>query len=222
MKPINCKWVAYALLLVIIVAGSLQVYATGEQRNGDWVIETTQEAKKSMRYFSCAVTDVYVFFGYGDNGIIDAYDHKGNFTFSLRYTGSTKNRYMSIRAKENLLYVSSHSGTLYVFNGQQLEKTMSYDEAEQNGYDISWFNEGIARADKEYVYYLDEQGEWVQLMETPKEVSNRMPTIEISKERKEALAFAGLAFAFVAYVIFMIVILKKKTGDGSVSSSVDG
>ena len=102
----------------------------------------------------------YVFFSYSERtSVVEAYDFDGNFAFRLHFEGK-KNGAIDIRCQDDLLYVKSKYTNIFVFDGDQLVRMMSYQEARAEGYGGAFFSERSNTVTQRWgrFYRLNEDG----------------------------------------------------------------
>ena len=84
-------------------------------------------------------TNEYVFFAYSENlAVVDAYNMSGEFVFSILFEFREKGS-ISIRCENNLLYVSTKFGNVFVFDHDQLLEVIESSAATEKGYGWKWF-----------------------------------------------------------------------------------
>lgn len=84
-------------------------------------------------------TNDYIFFAYSERiAVVDAYDMNGNYVFSIQFDQNNRGA-ISIRCEDNLLYVTTKEGNLFVFDGDNLVAAHSEKDAVAQGYHWSWF-----------------------------------------------------------------------------------
>ena len=131
-----------------------------------------QQGIRDRQYSYHAINNTYVFFSYSKGSLVDAYDHKGIYQFTIILPDS-QNGVVSIRCDGNLLYVSSKQDVVYVFEGKEQVDYFTDDEAELVGYDWRWFdNQPGLEKDKDYIYLRDENGNIVLKAKIPGIVRN--------------------------------------------------
>lgn len=84
-------------------------------------------------------TNEYVFFAYSENiTVVDAYNMSGEFAFSILFEFREKGS-ISVRCEDNLLYVSTKFGNVFVFDHDQLLEIIEASSAAEKGYGWKWF-----------------------------------------------------------------------------------
>lgn len=84
-------------------------------------------------------TDSLVFFAYSERlACVDAYTYEGDyqFTISLNYRDRGS---ISIRCHNNLLFIHSRYGNVFIYDGEKLIEQISSEDAKDRGFTISWF-----------------------------------------------------------------------------------
>lgn len=86
-------------------------------------------------------TDSLVFFAYSEqHACVDAYTHDGVYQFTISLTYRDRGS-VSIRCHDNLLYVQSKYGNVFIFDGDQLIDKITSENAKERGFTLSWFQE---------------------------------------------------------------------------------
>lgn len=86
-------------------------------------------------------TDSLVFFSYSEQtSQVDAYDYNGTYkyTISLAYRDRGS---VSIRCQDNLLYIKSKYGNVFVFDEKEQINMFSSEDSKSNGYTETWFQQ---------------------------------------------------------------------------------
>lgn len=84
-------------------------------------------------------TNEYVFFAYSENiAVVDAYNMSGEFAFSILFTFREKGS-ISVRCENNLLYVSTKLGNVFIFDHDQLIDVIESSSVTEKGYGWKWF-----------------------------------------------------------------------------------
>lgn len=101
------------------------------------IIAPQCEGKGNYSFFDA--TDSYVFFSYSEKAAqVDAYNYLGEYQFSVLLS-ARENGSVEIRCQDNLLYICSKYGNVFVFSGEQLIESYSEEDANSKGYTSSWF-----------------------------------------------------------------------------------
>lgn len=103
------------------------------------VVLTNAEQKGNYSCFDAS--DSLVFFAYSEQAAqVDAYNYAGEYQFSISLAYRDRGS-VEIRCHENLLYINSKYGNVFVFNDDQLIERLSEEEASKAGYTIAWCNQ---------------------------------------------------------------------------------
>jgi len=178
-----------------------------DQIEEKWFVSYRQGDRSNM-FSDCDATYDLIFFAYTDHSsFVDAYDHNGNFQFALFFEDK-QNGVLDIRCTEDLLYVSTKSQSVFVFDRDKEVLKMTYDEARQNGFTDAWFSEVNPnfRLDKEQAYIVDGQGKQVTFFQLAKTVIRKTRIFRFG-----TYIMIGLLFAIACTIVH------HRTGDGSVS-----
>lgn len=86
-------------------------------------------------------TDSLVYFAYSEQyACVDAYTYDGVYQFTISLTYRDRGS-VSIRCHDNLLYIQSRYGNVFIFDGDQLVDTIPSEDAKERGFTLSWFQE---------------------------------------------------------------------------------
>lgn len=181
-----------------------------EQPVGEDWFAAYEQGKRTGFYSSCDATNDLIFFAYTDHtSFVDAYDHSGNFQFTL-YFEDKQNGVLEIRCTEQILYVSTKAGSVFVFDRDQEVRRMTHNEAKQGGFSYFWFEEKNPnfRIDNNQAYVVDAQG-------NPQAVFQLAQTVKLKANFLNNGKVIMLGALFV--IIYSIVKGRrrvKKKGDG--------
>ena len=167
----------------------------------DGWIAAYQQGKRTTSYSGCDATNDLIFFAYSEHAsFVDAYDHSGNFQFTLFFEDK-QNGVLDIRCTQQLLYVSTKAGSVFVFDRDQEVDRMTHGQAQQNGFSYFWFEEKNPnfRIDKAQAYVVDAQGD-------PQAVFQLAETVKWQASHPNA----GIILMLVAVVVIIWSFVRHK------------
>lgn len=143
------------------------------QAEEDWFAGYQLGGRQST-YSECDATNDLIFFAYGSS-FVDAYDHEGEFQFTL-YFEDKQNSVFEIRCEEQKLYVSTKGHTVFVFDRDQEVDRMNLEEARENGFSYPWFDEEKTnfRIDKDYAYVIDPKTNEETVFQLPQAIKSKV------------------------------------------------
>lgn len=200
----------FCVLFVILFACSftLNVSAstnhTEENQVFDGVaVDYSPDTTTSRKYTQCDATDSLVFFTFGYDDIIDAYDYNGNFQFSLSFLNPEHEKGILIsKCEEDRLVVITKNDVLYEINA---DKVLSYTSDFDKGIKDS-FDEVHYWANKKNIYFRNSEGDWEILMKTPSLAQKHIYAISVAPEYHNLINALNILviLTFCACIGFMI------------------
>lgn len=176
---------------------------------------------RTQHYFDYAVSDDSIYFTYNKSSIIDIYDYKGLFQYSILLPNKNDGT-LTVRYENDFLYVRAKDKTVYVFDGENCIEFLSPQEAEAAGYTYDWFCvQPNTKIEKAYIYWLDDHGTQIAKISTPSVVQSNWPSEILFSTSTISLTFLiSVAFVISLFCILYVLLkrrIEKKTGDGSLS-----
>ena len=106
-------------------------------------------------------TDDYIFYAYGRDGVVEAYNWDGEYQFSVAvYDGA--NGACAIGCDQDLLYVLDKDKNVFVFRGESLLRAI---EIGDSPYPIVWFDGSSGKVRQYQNELVDENG--IYIMDLP-------------------------------------------------------
>lgn len=138
----------------------------------DWYISGVR-GERNEGFWKCDATQDTVYFCYFTGSYIDAYNMQGEYQYTITLHYSSRNGGTSIYCTDNLLYAKSRDSDVFVFDGTNMQKKITYDEARELG--CHFLNlESAVYVSKDGVYRILEDGEHEFLFSLPEEVTKTM------------------------------------------------
>lgn len=179
-----------------------------EERNTELWFSTYEQGRRSGSFSSCDATTELIFFAYSEKtSLIDAYDNAGNFQFTL-YFEDKPNGVLKIRCENELLYVSTKSNGIFVFDGSTEVQRMTHLEATESGYTNAWFDaiKTNLLIEDGYAYITDEFGD-------------RQAQFKLSHTIRNGISYKILGKILMLILVSVIVVSltlkdRRRKGDG--------
>lgn len=152
-------------------------------------------------------TDSLVYFAYSEQtACVDAYNYAGEYQFSIHFYNREKGS-ISIRCDNNILYVCSKYGNVFVFDGNQLIRKMTSQEGEDAGFTDSWFRTRSVQIQRKFskIYRYDSSGNTISVISVPSKILENIA-------QRYIIVFFGVAVVGIPYFI-----KRKKRRRGSLS-----
>jgi hypothetical protein len=102
------------------------------------VVLFSEEMSNSCHIKQIDVTDQYIYYAYGSEGVVAIYDWNGAYQGSLAFFSDT-NGGLNIRCEDGLLYVVDFANYEYVIRGRDVIKTLEPDDGTHK---YGWFIQG--------------------------------------------------------------------------------
>lgn len=137
-----------------------------------WYISGVR-GERDEGFWKCDATRDTVYFCYFTGSYIDAYNMQGEYQYTISLHYSSRNGGTSICCMDNLLYAKSRDHDVFVFDGTNMLKKITSDEARELG--CYFLNlESAVYVSKDSVYRILENGEQEFLFALPEEVMKTM------------------------------------------------
>lgn len=148
-------------------------------------------------------TDSLVFFSYSEqNACVDAFTYDGTyqFTISLAYRDRGS---VAIRCINNLLYISSKYGNVFIYDGTQLVEQLTQEQAQEQGLTLSWFQKRTVPIRLSFfkIYRYSDNGEVISKITLPATV-----------RKQEILKYSVLTS--MVLIMGITVFYRKRHGPG--------
>ena len=136
-----------------------------------WYISGVR-GERNEAFWKCDATFDTVYFCYFDGCYIDAYNTLGEYQYTITLNNS-RNGGTSIHCTDELLYAKSKENDVFVFDGTNMLKQITYDEASALGCYFMDLKSSVY-VSKEGIYRILENGEREFLYALPEEVAKTM------------------------------------------------
>lgn len=176
-----------------------------EQLSGSgWYISGVRK-ERDEGFWKCDATQDTVYFCYFSGSYIDAYNMQGEYQYTITLHYSSRNGGTSIHCTDDLLYAKSRDNDVFVFDGTNMLKRITHDEARELG--CHFLNlESAVYVSKDSVYRILESGEHEFLFKLPEEVLKTMSYFDygdrLAKNRIYAVVTLIPFLLLVAFAIY--------------------
>lgn len=198
----------FLIALSAILIALLCTPVAAETDNKGVIIYYTPYKTTRENYTQCAITDTYVYFTFGYDSIIDAYDHNGEFQFTLLFPDRNNGQLISKCEGDKLLVLTKSREYYYELDGDRvLTLIIAPNEATVDKFD----NEITAWASKKQIYTRNENGQWEVYMQTPKSMKKYIDLIAVAPEYHGYLVWGQIiCFLILFFFIWYNLIRKRK------------
>lgn len=153
MNGLKKWWIGGCLIFTIVIlmiitsnnSSILTSYQVSEEESEKSRIAAVENAvilhelTERGNYSSYDATDSLVFFAYTEQAAsVDAYNHRGEYQFTISLAFRERGS-IDIRCEDNLLYIDSKYGNVFIFDGSVCIEKLSPDAALSKGYTSTWF-----------------------------------------------------------------------------------
>lgn len=164
--------------------------------------------ERNEAFWKCDATSDTVYFCYYDGCYIDAYNTLGGYQYTITLNNS-QNGGTSIHCTEEILYAKSKENDVFVFDGTNMLKQITYDEARALGCYFMDLKSSVY-VSKEGVYRILENGEHEFMFALPEEVIKTMSYFDYGDRlTKNRLYAAATLIPFLLAGVFLIVRNRK-------------
>lgn len=139
-------------------------------------------------------TDQYFYVLIGNT--VDAYDHQGNYDYSLVFTAKAQNGGTSMVCSEDTLYVSTKDNKIHAFRGKEYFGTVTREELDH--LPAFYITEGRVYAAKDGIYKAVESGAAEYIGPLPETLAKAMPIIPMTAELERNI----MLVVTVAFMVF--------------------
>lgn len=215
MKKLDWRPILILLVFVILCISAIPKVQDAsdnpeqEVLYGDGWSITGIRAERGETFHKCDATDDMVYFSYTKGWYIDAYNNQGEYQYTIMLRTS-QNGSVGIHCTEDLLYVRSKDGTVFVFDGTDMVETLTSEQAGERGcYFLDM--DGRAYVSEDYIYRVNSDGEWTGVCPIPEDVAANMSFFAYGdRQTKNILRFALTILPLIIVFIFMLPKRGKK------------
>lgn len=179
-RAVLVLWVLLVMNFVLpsVSAGTEPVVPVHKSVEAYYITEGPYTRRSSV--YDYDATDQYVYLAYPDDAAVDVYDLNGHYQFSITFEHRERGDLL-LQCVDNLLYVRSKYGNVFVFDGRELVEQMDSDYASNSIYTYWWFAEKTHSLSLKgfSLYKTDSSGVIQQKIQLPFEILLQIHTVNI-------------------------------------------
>jgi len=202
------------MVFILMVTTSLLAVGRSTEPTGTWSIGKVRNERGAFDQCDATAENLYFSYIVGGKIFVDVYDNDGQFLYLISVVDNFQNGGNSMRCHDERLYIRMKNGSVYVFQGQELVRTLSSQEAEELGFTYHWFekrNVNLAMDDM-YIYRVD--GEGTPISQTPRDPEIRKhpykPARDFTGNPVAAIVIIVVPFSIAIALIIMMRSLEEK------------
>lgn len=175
-----------------------------------WVL-CYKQGTRTSNYTRCDATNQNLYFSYTVHNCVDVYDMEGTFLYSILFP-YRQNGVIYVRCDDTQAYIRDKFGSVYIFEGNKIVKTMNKETADLQGINSYWFYDHVSgiTVDRQWIT-IREGSQTTHQIRTPAKVSRSTPA-PVSAENLQGLVVLSAA-AFVFLVIAYCVAFRKRKNE---------
>lgn len=198
------------MAFILMVTTSLFAVGRSTEPTRTWSIGKVRNERGA--FDQCDATAENLYFSYIVSGkiFVDVYNNDGQFLYLVSVVDNRQNGGNSMRCHDERLYIRMKNGSVYVFQGQELVRTLSRQEAEELGFTYYWFEKRnvTLSMDDMYIYRVD--GEGKPISQTPRDPEIRKHLYTANPDYTgNPVAAIVIIVVFISIVIASILLARS-------------
>lgn len=174
-------------------------------RGENWSISGQRGERRELIH-QCEGTSALIYFSYAHTACIDAYDHSGQYRFTISVPDAEKG-ILTIDCGEDLLYAKAATGDVFIFRGTELIESMDRQTAKARGYRISDLNNESGYAITRTHVVRVEGEALTELFPLPEEIRENLPIVTLTPDQSGVIRnmlLVGFVIAWAAVAGYSI------------------